>query len=85
MGATKWGKGTKLMGMADLYGLPITVHAASASPHEIIYTGIYPARNGDVALFIARIKLFHVLVKLCVVAPGENTSFLLVSSCHLKK
>ena len=35
MGATKRGKGTKLMGMADFHGLPIAVHAASASPHEV--------------------------------------------------
>ena len=35
MGATKRGKGTKLMGMADLHGLPIAVHAAPASPHEV--------------------------------------------------
>jgi transposase len=35
VGATKRGKGTKLMGVADLHGLPIAIHAASASPHEI--------------------------------------------------
>jgi transposase len=35
VGTTKRGKGTKLMGMADLHGLPIAVHAASAAPHEI--------------------------------------------------
>ena len=35
MGPTKRGKGTKLMGMADLHGLPIAVHATSASPHEV--------------------------------------------------
>ncbi len=35
MGATKRGKGTKLMGVADLHGLPVAVHAASAAPHEV--------------------------------------------------
>lgn len=36
MGKTKRGKGTKLMAVADGSGLPVSVHAASASPHEII-------------------------------------------------
>ena len=35
MGATKRGKGTKLMAVADRNGLPVAVHTASASPHEI--------------------------------------------------
>ncbi|MCA1633427.1 MAG: transposase [Acidobacteria bacterium] len=35
MGPTKRGKGTKLMGMADFHGLPLAIHAASASPHEV--------------------------------------------------
>ena len=35
MGKTKRGKGTKLMALADRSGLPLAVHAASASPHEI--------------------------------------------------
>ena len=35
MGKTKRGKGTKIMVVADGAGLPISVHAASASPHEI--------------------------------------------------
>lgn len=35
MGATKRGKGTKLMAMADRFGLPLAVCAASASPHEV--------------------------------------------------
>ena len=35
MGKTKRGKGTKLMAMADASGLPLAVHAASASPHEV--------------------------------------------------
>ena len=35
MGKTKRGKGTKLMTVADGSGLPLSVHAASASPHEV--------------------------------------------------
>jgi transposase len=35
VGKTKRGKGTKLMAMADASGLPLAVHAASASPHEV--------------------------------------------------
>jgi transposase len=39
VGATKRGKGTKLMGVADLHGLPVAVHAASAAPHEVSLVG----------------------------------------------
>ena len=35
MGKTKRGKGTKLMAVADGSGLPISVHAVDASPHEV--------------------------------------------------
>ncbi len=35
MGATKRGKGTKLMAVADGFGLPVAVHTTSASPHEV--------------------------------------------------
>ena len=35
MGKTKRGKGTKLMVLADGSGLPISVHVASASSHEV--------------------------------------------------
>lgn len=35
VGKTKRGKGTKLMVIADASGLPLAVHATSASPHEI--------------------------------------------------
>jgi transposase len=35
VGKTKRGKGTKLMAIADGSSLPLAVHAASASPHEI--------------------------------------------------
>jgi transposase len=35
VGPTKRGKGTKLMAVADAHGLPIAVHTASASPHEV--------------------------------------------------
>ena len=35
MGKTKRGKGTKVMAVADRHGLPIAVHIASASPHEV--------------------------------------------------
>jgi len=33
--ATKRGKGTKLMAVADGNGLPVAVHVAPASPHEV--------------------------------------------------
>src|SRR4030042_3497194 len=36
VGKTKRGKGTKIMGLTDAFGLPIAVDAASASPHEIM-------------------------------------------------
>ncbi len=39
MGATKRGKGSKLMAMADGTGLPLAVCAASASPHEVTLVG----------------------------------------------
>ena len=39
MGPTKRGKGTKLMGLADLHGLPLAVHATSASAHEVTLVG----------------------------------------------
>jgi len=35
VGKTKRGKGTKIMGLTDAFGLPIAVGATSASPHEI--------------------------------------------------
>jgi transposase len=35
VGKTKRGKGTKIMGLADAFGLPIAIDATSASPHEI--------------------------------------------------
>lgn len=35
VGKTKRGKGTKLMALADRSGLPLSVHVASASPHEV--------------------------------------------------
>jgi transposase len=35
VGTTKRGKGTKLMAVADRYGLPLAVHTTSASPHEV--------------------------------------------------
>lgn len=35
MGKTKRGKGTKVMAMADRSGLPVSVYASSASPHEV--------------------------------------------------
>ncbi len=39
MGKTKRGKGTKLMAIADGSSLPLAVHAASASPHEVTLVG----------------------------------------------
>ena len=39
MGKIKRGKGTKLMVVADGTGLPVSVHAASASPQEITLVG----------------------------------------------
>jgi transposase len=35
VGTTKRGKGTKLMVITDAHGLPLAVHTAAASPHEI--------------------------------------------------
>jgi transposase len=35
IGKTKRGKGTKLMAVADGAGIPLAVHLASASPHEV--------------------------------------------------
>ncbi len=35
MGKTKRGKGTKIMGLTDSFGVPIAIDATSASPHEI--------------------------------------------------
>ena len=35
MGKTKRGKGTKLLAMADRFGLPLAACAASAAPHEL--------------------------------------------------
>lgn len=35
MGKTKRGKGTKIMGITDAFGLPIAVGATSARPHEV--------------------------------------------------
>ena len=35
MGKTKRGKGTKLMAVADGFGLPLAILAESASPHEV--------------------------------------------------
>src|ERR671912_2721147 len=35
VGATKRGKGTKLMVVADFHGLPLAADTASASPHEV--------------------------------------------------
>ena len=35
MGKAKRGKGTKIMAMADRNGLPVAIHVASASPHEV--------------------------------------------------
>jgi transposase len=39
VGKTKRGKGTKLVALADGSGLPISVWAASASPHEVTLVG----------------------------------------------
>ncbi len=35
VGKTKRGKGTKLMAVADRAGLPVAIHTAPASPHEV--------------------------------------------------
>jgi transposase len=35
VGKTKRGKGTKVMAIADSTGLPVAIHLASASPHEV--------------------------------------------------
>jgi transposase len=39
VGKTKRGKGTKLVALADASGLPLSVCAASASPHEVTLVG----------------------------------------------
>jgi len=39
VGKTKRGKGTKLMALSDRAGLPLSVHTASASPHEVTLVG----------------------------------------------
>jgi transposase len=39
VGKTKRGKGTKLMAVTDRSGLPVSVCAASASPHEVTLVG----------------------------------------------
>ncbi len=39
MGKAERGKGTKLMALADASGLPLSVCAASASPHEATLVG----------------------------------------------
>jgi transposase len=39
VGKTKRGKGMKLMALADGSGLPLAVHVASASPHEVTLVG----------------------------------------------
>jgi transposase len=48
VGKTKRGKGTKLMAIADAAGLPLAVHTASASPHEI--TLVEPVINETVTI-----------------------------------
>jgi len=35
VGETKKGKGTKIMGLTDAFGLPIAIDATSARPHEV--------------------------------------------------
>jgi len=35
VGKTKKGKGTKIMGITDAFGLPIAIDATSAKPHEV--------------------------------------------------
>ena len=35
VGKTKKGKGTKIMGLTDAFGLPIAIDATSARPHEV--------------------------------------------------
>jgi hypothetical protein len=39
VGKTKRGKGTKLMTLIEGFGLPLAVHAASASAHEVTLVG----------------------------------------------
>jgi hypothetical protein len=39
IGKTKRGKGAKLMALADRAGFPVSVCAASASPHEVTLVG----------------------------------------------
>lgn len=39
VGATKRGKGTKIMAVTDRAGLPVAIHLSSASPHEVTLVG----------------------------------------------
>ena len=48
MGKTKRGKGTKLMAMADRFGLPLAICAASAAPSEVtLVAPTLDSRIGD--------------------------------------
>ena len=38
MRKTKWGKGTKIIAVADGAGLPVAISVGSASPHEVRLT-----------------------------------------------
>ena len=35
IGPTRRGKGSKIMAISDRHGLPVAIHVASASPHEV--------------------------------------------------
>jgi hypothetical protein len=47
VGTIKRGKGTKLMALADASGLPLGVHATSASPHEVTLVELIGDRAYD--------------------------------------
>jgi hypothetical protein len=45
VGKTKVGKGTKVMMVTDGNGLPLSIHIASAQPHEIRLPTLWQTKN----------------------------------------
>jgi hypothetical protein len=45
VGLTRRGKGSKILAISDGHGLPVTVHVATASPHETKLVEDAPSRN----------------------------------------
>jgi transposase len=82
VGATKRGKGTKLMAVADGSGLPLAVDAASARPHEVtlvtgtlaeVLTAELPERLiGDKAYDSDPLDAELALAQVEMIAPHRN-------------